>query len=84
MFKATPPVRDGSLEKLSKAEIQQLEKIQGEALRRIFNLSIATPYIGLIIETGVWPTEQRINYSSLMLHHIINSSKDRLAKQIIH
>ena len=35
--------------------------------------------------TGVWPTKQRINYSSLMLYHtIINSGKDRLVKQIIH
>ena len=39
--------------KLSKAEIQQLEKIQGKALKRIFSLLITTPYIGLIIETGV-------------------------------
>ena len=39
---------------------------------------ITTPYIGLIIETGVWSAEQRINYSSLVLYHnIINSSKDR-------
>ena len=70
--------------KLSKAEIQNVEKIQGKALKRIFSLPITTPYIGLIIETGVWPAEQRINYSSLMLYHnIINSSKDRLVKQII-
>ena len=69
---------------LSKAEIQNVEKIQGKALKRIFSLPITTPYIGLIIETGVWPAEQRINYSSLMLYHnIINSSKDRLVKQII-
>ena len=70
--------------KLSKAEIQNPEKIQGKALKRIFNLPITTPYIGLIIEIGVWPAEQRINYSSLMLYHnIINSDNDRLVKQII-
>ena len=40
-------------EKLSKAEIQNIEKIQGKALKRIFSLPIATPYIGLIIKTGV-------------------------------
>ena len=66
--------------KLSKAEIQHLEKIQGKALKRIFSLPVTTPYIGLIIETNVWPAEQRINYSSLMLYHNINSSKDRLVK----
>ena len=70
--------------KLTKAEVQQLEKIQGKALKRIFSLPITTPYIGLIIETGAWPAEQRINYRSLMLYHnIINSSKDRLVKQIV-
>ena len=70
--------------KLSKAEIQNVEKIQGKALKMIFSLPITTPYIGLIIETGVWPAEQRINYSSLMLYqNIISSSKNRLVKQII-
>ena len=70
--------------KLSKAEIQIVEKIQGKALKRIFRLLITTPYIGLIIETGVWPAEKTVNYSSLMLYHnIISSSKDRLVKLII-
>ena len=70
--------------KFSKAEIQQLEKIQGKALKRIFSLPITTPYIGLVIETGVWPAEQRINYRSLMLYHnITNNSKDRLVTQIV-
>ena len=71
-------------EKLPKAEIQNLEKIQGKALKKIFSLPITSPYIGLIIETGVLPAGQRIGYSSLMLYqNIINSSKDRLVKQII-
>ena len=77
-------ILDSTSSQLSKAEIQSPEKNQGKALKRIFSLSMATPYIGLMIETGVWPAEQRINYSSLMLYHnIINSSKDRLVKQII-
>ena len=70
--------------KLSKSEIQNLEKIKGKALKRIFSLPITTLYIGLIIEKEVWPAEQRINYSSLMVYHsIINSSKDGLVRQII-
>ena len=39
--------------KLSKEEIQHPEKIQGKALKGIFNLPITRPYIGLKIETGV-------------------------------
>ena len=56
----------------------------GEALKRIFNLPITTPDIGIIIETGNWPAKQRKSYSSFMLYHnIIISSRNRLAKQII-
>ena len=58
--------------KLSKAEIQNLEKIQGKALKKRLSLPITTPYIGLITETGVWPAEQRINYCSLMLYITIS------------
>ena len=69
--------------KLSKVEIQNAEKIQGKAFKRMFSLPITTPYIGPIIEAGIWPAEQRINYSSLMLYHnIINSSKCTLVKLI--
>ena len=82
MFNASSPVWMEAWKKLSKAEIQNIEKVQGKALKRIFSLPI-TPYTGLIIKTGVWPAEQGINYSSLMLYrNIINSSKDRLVKQI--
>ena len=83
MFNTSSPVWDGSLEKLSKAEIQNLEKVH-RALKRIFSLPITAPYIGLIIETELWTAEQRISYSSLMLYYnIINSRKDRLVKKII-
>ena len=68
--------------KLSNVEIQHLENIHSKTLKRIFNLPITTTYNGLIIETGVWPAGQRVNYSSLMQYHnIIKSSKDRLVKK---
>ena len=38
--------------KIDKDEINEIEKIQGRALKRIFNLSIPTSYIGLIMTTG--------------------------------
>ena len=41
----------GAWQKLSKAETQNLEAIQGKALKRIFIPPITTPYIVLIIET---------------------------------
>ena len=69
--------------KLSKAAIQHLEKNQGKPLKRIFNLPITTPYTALVIETGVWPAERDKLSSFMPQHNIINSSKDRLVKQII-
>ena len=71
MFNASSPVWDGSLEKDVKSRNSKCRKNQGKALKRISSLPITTPYTGLIIETGVWPAEQRINYSSLMLYHNI-------------
>ena len=38
--------------KIDKDEINEIEKIQGRALKRIFNLPIPTSYIGLIMTTG--------------------------------
>ena len=84
MFNVSSPAWDGSLEKMSKADIEHLKKIQDKVLKGIFILPITTAYIGLITETGVWPAKQRINYSSLMpYHNTINNSRDRLVKQII-
>ena len=41
--------------KLSEGEIQHHEKIQSKVRKRLFNLPITTPYIGIIIATGVQP-----------------------------
>ena len=46
--------------KIDKDEMNEIEKIQGRALKRIFNLPISASYIGLIMETGTWPADQRI------------------------
>ena len=41
--------------KIDKDEINETEKIQRRELKRIFNVSISTSYIGSIMETGTWP-----------------------------
>ena len=38
--------------KIDKDEMNEIEKIRGRALKRIFNLPIPTSYIGLIMTTG--------------------------------
>ena len=54
------------------------------ALKRILNLPISISYIGLKMETGIWPTNQRIQYSTTMLYHnIMNSDPKRIARKIL-
>ena len=64
--------------------MNEIQKIQGRALKRIFNLPILTSYIGLIMETGTWPANQRVKYSILMLYHnIMNSDHRRVSRKIL-
>ena len=47
-------------------------------------MPISTSYIGLIMETGMWPANQRIKYSIMMLYHnIMNGDHKRVARKII-
>ena len=64
--------------------MNEIEKIQGTPLKRILNLPKSTSYIGLIMEIGTWPANQRIQYSTMMLYHnIMNSDHKRVARKIL-
>ena len=64
--------------------LNEIEKIQGRALKRTFNLPISISYIGLIMETGTWLANQRIQYSTMMhYHNIMNSDHKRVARKIL-
>ena len=68
---------------IGKNEMNEIEKIKGRALKRIFNLPISTSYIGLTMETGTGPANQRIQYSTIMLYHnVVNSDHKRVVKNI--
>ena len=70
--------------KIDKDEMNEIEKIQVTALKRIFNVTISTSNIGLIMETGTWQVNQRIQYSVMMLYYnIMNSDHKRVARKII-
>ena len=62
--------------------MNEIEKIQGRALKRIFNVPISTSYIGLIMETGTWPANPRIQYSIMMLYHNMKNTMISKVKQI--
>ena len=70
--------------KIDKDEMNEIENIQGRALKRIFKLPISTLYIGLIMEAGTWPANQRIQYSTMMLYHnIMNGDRKRITRRIL-
>ena len=70
-------------EGITDKEIAELEKIQASVLKKILMLPSSTAYVGILMETGLWPVEQFIWYRKLMLYHNIIKSKDsRLAKLI--
>ena len=46
--------------KIDEDEMNEIENIQGRALKRILKLPISTSYTRLIMETGTWPANQRI------------------------
>ena len=71
-----------ALGKIGKAEMNQIEKIQGITLEKIFSLPISTSYIDLRIQAGAWPAYQRIQYSTMMLYYnIMNSDHKRVARK---
>ena len=60
------------------------KRIQGKPLKSIFKLPVNRVYSGILIETGVWPAEQRIEYATLTLYHNIKScDEDRTIKKMI-
>ena len=65
-------------------EMREIEKIQWKALKRIFQLPVSTTYTDIIMETGIWPAEQKIQYATMMLYHNIKNSDDnRKVKQVV-
>ena len=64
-------------------EINQVEKIQADILKGIFNLPSSTPYTGIMMETGIWPVVDRVNYATLMFYHSIINSEQRLVTELV-
>ena len=63
---------------------KELDRIQYEILRRIFEQKTATPYWGLLAEIGLWPIQQYLDYKRILLFaRVIQSEENRLIKRII-
>ena len=55
---------------------QAIENIQNQSLKKILELPVTTPSTGLLMETGICPAKERIEYSTLMLIHQQQQRKD--------
>ena len=69
--------------KTSKSEMQAIEKIQNQSIKKMLQLPATTHPYGLLMETGIWPAKERIEYSVLMLIHSNNSNKEWISQKII-
>ena len=73
-----------TIPQLAPKEIKELEKVQHHILTKLLNIPKSTPYCGILLETGMWTMDARIDYSKLMLYHNIKNSDDqRIIKQIV-
>ena len=64
--------------------MKEIDRIQGKTLKKIFKLPLSTTYTGMLMETEIWPAEQRIQYAALMLYHNTknNDEKRKIRKMI--
>lgn len=68
---------------ISPTELKELEKAQATVLKKIFEMPISTPYLGMLMEAGVLPVRARITYKRLMLYHgVMCGDKERLLRQL--
>ena len=69
---------------LRQLDRDKLETIQGTVLRGLIGLPKSTPYWGILYELNILPVHLRITYKKLMIYHMLmNSNKDRIARQIV-
>ena len=67
-----------------KIDIEELEKFQGETLKRLLKLPATTPYLGFLYETGMWRISDLLLYKKIMmLHNILKSNSKRIIKRIM-
>ena len=64
--------------------MKDLEKTQHNILTQLLEIPESTPYVGILMETGIWLMESRVHYRKLMLYHrLIHSDEKRTIKIII-
>ena len=68
---------------LNKSEIQELDRIYNQAIKRLIGIPYSTPTIGLFVELGIPSLEELIDKRKLMfLHRLVNQNEERLTSQV--
>ena len=49
----------------------------------ITNLPTGTPYVGALMETGIWAAMDQLNYATLMYYHSVINSEECLVTKIV-
>ena len=68
---------------LTKANVEELEKIQNNSLKRLLRIPYSTPSLGLLYELQIPTIATTIERRKLMYYHRISNQKETLAKQIL-
>ena len=58
-------------------EIEEIERIQSKALKQLLQVPISASTAGVLMEKGIWPAKEYLQYSIMMLYHSIMSSEWR-------
>lgn len=70
--------------KITKKEIERLERIPGQMLRRLLRIPGTTSFMGILRETGIWTMEMQVLYQRMMLYQCIMTADDeRLGKKVV-
>ena len=65
-------------------KIEEIERLQSKELKQLLQVPISTSTAGALMETGVWPAKEYLQYSTMKLYHsIINSEEEHIAKYIV-
>ena len=69
---------------LKKKETNKMEQIQKRCLSEILGQKISTSYKGILIETGIWPVSNVVDYKRFMLYHnLLLSDESRDATRVL-
>ena len=69
--------------KMREKDWERLERVQAKVLKRMLGLPKATPYWGILAETGIWPIKAIVQYHRLMFYQdVMTSEETRLAKEL--